>query len=241
MLRAARPLRFLRRFKNLKRVVQTLVAAAAPLAYTVIIAVVLLLMFSILGVSLMKGRFHWCPDDTTQTLDELACNAASTSDDGIEPTLARGWSARPLNFDNSPEGMLTLYFIAMSWGWGELMQIAMDSTPPGLPPEVDGARGFCFFFVAWYILGNFMLVNIFVGVLADSYNRVLVLEMNPIDEAADEEDLALVVARGRNKAENEKMFDALKGQHGEESAEAGTKSEKRNFLFVCVTHMRFEV
>ena len=37
------------------------------------------------------------------------------------------------------------------------------------------------------------------------------------------------------------MIDALKGQHGEESAEAGTKSEKRNFLFVCVTHMRFEV
>lgn len=241
MLRAARPLRFLRRFKSLKRVVQTLVTAAAPLAYTVLIAVVLMLMFAILGVSLLKGRYHWCPDDTTSTLDEAACNAAASWDDGNTPTLARGWSPRPINFDNSLEAMLALFFIAMSWGWGELMQIAMDSTAPGEPPEKDGSRGFAVFFIVWYILGNFMLVNIFVGVLTDSYNRVVVLELNPTDETGDDDDLNLAVARGRGKANTEKMIVALKGQHGEETSEAGTKADQENFLFVFVTHMRFEI
>jgi hypothetical protein len=72
MLRALRPLRVISRYENLKLVVNTLFLSVPELANLVIVQVMFLVIFGLLAVTFMKGRFYTCQTAGESELEEFA-------------------------------------------------------------------------------------------------------------------------------------------------------------------------
>ncbi len=60
LLRTLRPLRFIQHNKNMRLVVSSIIESGSGLFNISIITFMLWLMFGIFGVSLMRGRLHYC-------------------------------------------------------------------------------------------------------------------------------------------------------------------------------------
>ena len=56
--------------------------------------------------------------------------------------------------------------------WVPIMHAGMDATRPGQPPEKNAARQNALYFVAFIIVGSFVVLNLFVGVVIDTFQRI---------------------------------------------------------------------
>merc|ERR1719487_1755901 len=72
MLRALRPLRVISRYENLKLVVNTLFLSVPELANLVIVLAMFFVIFGLLAVTFMKGRFYTCQTAGESELEEFS-------------------------------------------------------------------------------------------------------------------------------------------------------------------------
>ena len=69
VLRVLRPLRAINRAKGLKHVVQCVIVAVKTIGNIVLVTLLLVFMFSVIGVQLFKGKFFMCTDKSKMTED----------------------------------------------------------------------------------------------------------------------------------------------------------------------------
>ena len=69
VLRVLRPLRAINRAKGLKHVVQCVIVAVKTIGNIVLVTLLLVFMFSVIGVQLFKGKFFMCSDQSKMTED----------------------------------------------------------------------------------------------------------------------------------------------------------------------------
>ena len=105
-LRALRPLRVINRFENLKLIVNCLFSTFSAMQNVLMVGSLLLLIFSIMGVSFFKGKFFSCQDlPVTITLAQIC--AIITKQDCLD--IGGSWENANQNFDNTVEAMSTLF------------------------------------------------------------------------------------------------------------------------------------
>ena len=83
-------------------------------------------------------------------------------------------------FDHVGEALLTLMEIATLQGWARILHVAMGGRPPvdavEQAPAAEGGseNGFVAgaFFATFVLLGGFMLIKLFAGVVIDTFNRL---------------------------------------------------------------------
>ncbi len=79
----------------------------------------------------------------------------------------------PQNFDNVGLGILTLFEISTTEGWVDVMYNSVDATKVDMQPvrnyNVDGN---ILFYLAFMLIGCFFVMNLFVGVLLDNFDRI---------------------------------------------------------------------
>lgn len=165
-LRALRPLRVIKRFENLKLIVNALFATFGAMQNVLMVGTLLLLIFSIMGVSFFKGRFFKCRH-IPEGVDE---DDIITKDDCIR--LGGKWRNSNMNFDNSVAAMNSLFLMMQGEGWTESMYRAMDSTDIDMQPKYNTNTYFLGFFVAYMIVGSLFISNLFVGVVIDNFNKI---------------------------------------------------------------------
>jgi voltage-dependent calcium channel L type alpha-1D len=78
----------------------------------------------------------------------------------------------PQNFDNVFKAMGTLYEIATTEGWLDVMYAAIDQRGIGMQPVENNQLWWIGFFVLFMIFGSFFIMNLFVGVVIDNFNRI---------------------------------------------------------------------
>ncbi|RLN47503.1 hypothetical protein BBJ29_000588 [Phytophthora kernoviae] len=78
----------------------------------------------------------------------------------------------PQNFNNVGMAMLTFFEISTTEGWASVMVAAIDSSDIGMQPIRDNNMNWALFFVAFMMVGSFFVVNLFVGVIIDNFNRM---------------------------------------------------------------------
>ncbi|GMF38757.1 unnamed protein product [Phytophthora fragariaefolia] len=78
----------------------------------------------------------------------------------------------PQNFDNVGRAMLTFFEISTTEGWADVMMAAIDSNGIGMQPIRDNNMLWALFFVLFIMIGSFFVVNLFVGVIIDNFNRM---------------------------------------------------------------------
>ena len=79
----------------------------------------------------------------------------------------------PQSFDNIFASMGTLIELSTTEGWIDVMYAGTDATDPGMQPLRDNAQFFVvMFFILFEVVGCFFVVNLFVGVVIDNFNKM---------------------------------------------------------------------
>jgi Ca2+-binding EF-hand superfamily protein len=76
------------------------------------------------------------------------------------------------HFDNCWFGMLALFEISTTEGWVTIMYAMVDARGVDLQPIADHNRGHSMYCIVFVLFGSFFMVNLFVGVVIDNFNRL---------------------------------------------------------------------
>ena len=160
VLRVLRPLRLISKFGGMRIIVSLLLRTMPKVVNVLVVSGFILLIFAILGVQLFRGTFAACSIEGVSTYDEC------TAKGGV-------WANPPMgNFDNIFTSSLILFEMAGMEGWPDVMYAGVDAVSPGLAPVRDNNEWNALFFILWIIVGGMFLINLFVGVIVDTYTDV---------------------------------------------------------------------
>ena len=76
------------------------------------------------------------------------------------------------NFDNVFNAMMTLFQMMTTEGWQGVMYNGIDATGLDMQPKKDNNFVMCLYFVAFMIIGCQFIINLFVGVVIDNFNKI---------------------------------------------------------------------
>lgn len=121
------------------------------------ICLIFFLLFGIFGVTQFKGTYFYCDVEAS---DMHECFDVGGS-----------WVNKDYNFDNVLNAMITLFILATTEGWIDLMSSGVDSVGIGLNPVVSYQPVWALFFVLFIIVGSFFIINLFGGVIVDAFSQ----------------------------------------------------------------------
>eukprot|EP00899_Mesostigma_viride_P014513 jgi/Mesvir1/23062/Mv26577-RA.2 len=166
VVRVLRPLRLVFRVPELHVVFSALVASLRGLLPVVLVAGLFWLVFGILGMELFMGKFHYCTDESLAGAPKWVCISNCT-----EANKEECYRSYESNFDNILNAMLTLFQMATTEGWADVMYAGVDSVGIDRASRRDEHPGYAIFFVVIMVFGSFFLVNLFTGTIVDNFNR----------------------------------------------------------------------
>jgi len=85
--------------------------------------------------------------------------------------LGGAWINSDQNFDNVAEAMSTLFQMATTEGWIDMMNRGVDSVSIDSQPVRNQNVYWALFFILFIILGNFFILNLFAGVVVSTFNK----------------------------------------------------------------------
>lgn len=166
MLRVLRPLRFLKRNLGLKIQVISLMKSIPGVANLLIISVLILLIFGIQAVNLLKGKLYSCElGNVPEYVHEEIVTKWDCLDYGGE------WLNSKHNFDNVINAMTTMFGMMTTEGWLDVMWEAVDSTQLHQMPRLNAHPAYIFFFTFFMIVGTLFILNLFVGVVINTFDK----------------------------------------------------------------------
>eukprot|EP00960_Hanusia_phi_P043183 755907-Hanusia_phi.AAC.2 len=162
-LRMLRPIKIILTSHRLCDLLNAIAISAKPLFNTMLILLFSLFICGILAVQLFSGKMEFCSDPLV--LSKNNCT-------GIDPRTRsdRSWQTRSLNYDWIGNAMLTLFVVATMDDWSQLMWYAVDaSVNRGQGPIFNNHPEYIPFFIFLLLVFAFLLLNIFAGVVVDTY------------------------------------------------------------------------
>eukprot|EP01046_Picozoa_sp_COSAG06_P077611 COSAG06_NODE_25355_length_639_cov_0.777778_1_plen_164_part_01 len=80
------------------------------------------------------------------------------------------WVNPPYNFDRIDYGVQTMFYMATTEGWVDIMHSGQDTpSRPGLAPVQDYNWFYCIYFVAFQMIGAAFSMSLFTGVLVNYF------------------------------------------------------------------------
>ena len=75
-----------------------------------------------------------------------------------------------LNFDTTPQSMLTLMTIQTTEGWIDVMWAAVDAVKQNYEPVLGNNPFYIVFFMLLLVIIFLLFLNLFVGVVIETFN-----------------------------------------------------------------------
>ncbi len=82
------------------------------------------------------------------------------------------WVDKHFTFNNYPRALLTLFEMATTEGWMEVMASCADSVGPGITPIPNFRPWMSIYCATHIIIGAFVLLNLIVGSVINNYNKI---------------------------------------------------------------------
>uniref|UniRef100_A0A286XJV3 Sodium channel protein n=1 Tax=Cavia porcellus TaxID=10141 RepID=A0A286XJV3_CAVPO len=120
-------------------VVNALVGAIPSIMNVLLVCLIFWLIFSIMGVNLFAGKYHYCFNETSEIRFEIEFVNNKTECEKLmegNNTEIR-WKNVKINFDNVGAGYLALLQVATFKGWMDIMYAAVDSRKPDEQPKYE--------------------------------------------------------------------------------------------------------
>ena len=185
IMRTLRPLRFINKSEGMKVVVQALIRSITPLLNVLLISLLVWLIFGIMGVQIFSGKFYRCSlkeygdmEDSlgirlrTDCLNYTLCKDATTGE-------ACRWQNYDSHFDHLPAAFLNLFEMASLEGWVDVMNLGIDSISHDEAPVRNNSPWMALYFLIFIVFGAFFIINMFIGVLIDTYYQEKEKACNP--------------------------------------------------------------
>ena len=200
--RVLRPLKMINKFEEVKVVVDALLMSLPSVADVGVVCALLFLVFSIFGVTYLKGTFFKCVGSSLteeemnlitypKQIGELTSTELSWLD-GLGNCGASEWGAGklptsrelcdcmngdwvetiPQNFNNILNGFALLFEISTTEGWVDVMYAAIDQRGIDAQPVRDNNRLWALYFIVFLMLGAFFILELFVGVIIENFSRL---------------------------------------------------------------------
>ncbi|KAJ0069909.1 hypothetical protein NL108_016138 [Boleophthalmus pectinirostris] len=171
-LKALRPLRILTHIRGTRVSVSVLLRMLPPLLDVLLVSVTVWSFFSIVFIQFLAGRFEFCLNETSQEVfgakevpNKTQCFML------IENNLTEvRWKSGPMNFDNMPQAMLSLFSVATLKGWLDILYNTVDSTMVEDQPGHEEQITYYFLFLAFFLFGSFFCCINIIKVLLDAYS-----------------------------------------------------------------------
>lgn len=155
-------LRLISRNDGLRVAVGALIRALPNIINITLIMLLFFLIFGVILVSQFKGHFFSC-SDSLPTKDEIISKWDCLNSGGV-------WGNMAYNFDNVPASMVTLFVMATTAGWQDVLLATITAT------EINYVRGeyrspfWTIFFMLFMIVGYFFFINLFIGVVVSTFH-----------------------------------------------------------------------
>lgn len=76
------------------------------------------------------------------------------------------------SFDNVLKGCQAFFEMTTTEGWVEIMLAGVDATEINMQPIPNYREGWTFFFIAFILVGTFFVMQLFVGVVIENFNKM---------------------------------------------------------------------
>jgi len=170
ILRALRPLRALNKSPKLKKVVGCVVESIMKIQDTLMVCLLMILVFAILAMNLFGGALGTCNDPNGNSVAFPDCKDKDQCVDqlGINGT----WVGSPqFNYDNFVNACVTLFYALQGDGWSDQMYLVMGIVGIDQPMQTDASPVFAMYWVLFITVGNFFILNLFIGVIVESFSN----------------------------------------------------------------------
>ena len=188
-LRALRPLRVIKRNPGLKIVVVALLSSIPAMLNVAVVFLLWFSMYAMLGTQFFKGKLFSCMNrqdqlsygysffasSSTYTASEVisGSTAVPTIIECVSRTQGLGtWDDKYWGFDYYPRGLMTLFEMATTEGWMDVMAATSDITEVGVTPIANFSPAYSAYSVLHIVIGAFVLLNLIVGSIINNYNRI---------------------------------------------------------------------
>lgn len=81
------------------------------------------------------------------------------------------WKNSDANFDNMAIAISTMFQMATTEGWIDVMNNGIDSVGIDIQPIVENNVYWSLFFMIFIFFGHFLILNLFTGVVCDTYTN----------------------------------------------------------------------
>ena len=175
LLRTLRPLRFISHNDNLKLIITSLFDSVLPICNTLFILIVVLFIFSIVGISLFYSYFHNCYVFRNDGIFELSqgtfdaefleanniTNQMTSISDFCDRTYNGIMDTGPtFKFSNIVTAFITSYVLSTMEGWPDIMNSY----------RIYGNQ-YGIFFVIFNLVVSYFFLNLFTGIMFKYFNE----------------------------------------------------------------------
>ena len=159
------------RWEGMKTVVSALVRTIPGIGNVLLVVIVFWLVFSIVGVQFFAGKFARCIDvESGDRISDKLVPSRSVCEANNE---TRRWMNPTINFDNVFSGYLSLLQVATFESWTDILEAAVDIPDNvGEQPSRERSFSYAIYFIIFIIFGSFFLLNLFIGVIVDSFSEL---------------------------------------------------------------------
>ncbi|XP_065654096.1 voltage-dependent L-type calcium channel subunit alpha-1D isoform X2 [Hydra vulgaris] len=185
-VRVLRPLKLVSGIPSLQILMKSLFRAMVPLLQILLLVLFVIVIFSIVGLELLRGRYHYAcfnisyPGDLNGTL-KIPHDNPRPCDNGAgwgrkcingtqicrraEPYEWTGPNSGITSFDNIFLAMLTVFQCITLESWTEILFLTIDSRDKKMPILTWGA------FIILIVIGSFFMLNLVLGVLSGEFAK----------------------------------------------------------------------
>ena len=171
LIKVMRPLRAISKNAGLRISIQALGVALPGIFDILIVMLLFFFIFGVITLNYFKGLFHYC-DPVGLNYTQLGSIYNNAQDKWECLNTGALWRNKFMNFDSTPAAMSTLFIISNSVQWRDTMYHALQARGSDLIASrefVSVPSGLFFTFII--IVGNFFLLNLFMGIVISKYNR----------------------------------------------------------------------
>jgi hypothetical protein len=126
-------------------------------------------MLAIFCTTFLAGKFGRCNTELIDLEFEYFDGLIVTKWDCLN--VGGEWENPDLNFDNTAQSMLTLMTIQTTEGWIGVMWDSVDAVGIDLQPVRDSNQWYIVFYFFLIVIICMLFLNLFVGIVCDTYNN----------------------------------------------------------------------
>lgn len=160
-LLALRPLSLVKYSPSMNLVARALGGAVVEMRFAFSAIFLVIFIYAVIGTQLFMGKLRACVvEGELVRIPQANCTAAGGA-----------WENQTPSFDNVGDSLFSLFVVLTLELWSVIMYRCMDFKAYGLAPVTNASASNALYFIVFAIVGGFIMVNIFMSVLVDCYNR----------------------------------------------------------------------